>query len=155
MKRLRIEHYKALEKADFYTIRFIDKDICETDEFISRFINDLLHQDDVTKIVYWLNKMGQEFGTVERFFRLERGAVKAIPIYKSKLRLYCIRLSDELLILGNGGVKTSQKLQDSPDAFPSFDTMVKLERSFRHRKGRNVISVSGRRITGNLHFDID
>lgn len=31
--------------------------------------------------------------------------VCAMSVLKSKLRLYCLRLSDKILILGNGGVK--------------------------------------------------
>lgn len=153
MKRLILEKYKALQKADFYTLRFSDKEICETDDFIQRFVHDLLYQKDFSTIVYWLNKMGQESGTLERFFRPEKGA-KAIPIYSSRLRLYCIRISDDLLILGNGGVKSSQKVQDSPDAYPSFLNIITIQREFAKRRNRNEITISGREIEGNLNFDL-
>ena len=153
MKRLTIEPFKSLQKADFYSLRFPDKEICETDDFISRFVNDLLYQKDLQKIVYWLNKIGQESGALERYFRPEKGA-KALPIYVSKLRLYCIRVSDDVLILGNGGVKTTQKVQDSPDCYPAFYDITSIERIFRKRKANGQIKISGRKIEGNLNFEI-
>jgi len=154
VKRLIIEHYKTLEKADFYTLRSVNKEICETDEFISRFINDLIYQKDLSTIVYWLQKMGDESGTLERFFRPEKGA-KAIPIVSSKLRLYCIRLSDELIILGNGGIKSSQKVQDSPDAFPAFNDITAIQKILTKRKRNNKLVTAGRVIEGDLEFNID
>ena len=39
-------------------------------------------------------------------------SVVALPVASSKLRLYCLRLSDRILVLGNGGVKKSQKYGD-------------------------------------------
>jgi hypothetical protein len=154
VKRLIVEPYKTLEKANFYTLHFEGKDICETDEFISRFINDLLYQKDLSTIVYWLKKMGEEMGTLERYFRPEKGA-KAIPIYSSRLRLYCIRLSDQSLIIGNGGIKTSQKIQDSPDAFLHFNTIITLDKIIKKRRNSGQITVDGRNLSGNLNFDID
>ena len=32
----------------------------------------------------------------------------ALPVIKSRLRLYCLRLSDKILILGNGGEKKTR-----------------------------------------------
>ena len=154
MKRLKIEPYKQLEKANLYSLRFTDKDVCETDEFISRFINDLLYQKDLTTIIYWLSKIGQESGALERYFRPEKGA-KALPILSSRLRLYCIRVSDEILILGNGGIKTSQKVQDSPDAYPSFLTITKIEKMFKSRKINGKIIINGRDIIGDTDFDFE
>ncbi len=152
MKRLILEKYKPLEKANFYSLRFLDKELSETDEFISRFINDVLYQNDLSKIVYWLSKIG-ESGSLERYFRPERGA-KAIPIYPSTLRLYCIRVSDEILILGNGGIKSSQKVQDSPDVYPAFRIINKVEKEFRRRRSIGEITITGREIEGDLEFEI-
>jgi hypothetical protein len=152
VKRLIIEPYKALEKADFYTIRLQNKAICETDEFIQRFLNDLLYQKDLSSIVQWLRKMG-EMGTLERFFRPENVA-HAIPVDRSNLRLFCIRLSDELIVLGNGGIKTSMKIQDSPDAYPAFRDMIAVGKILRRRRNAREIEVAGRNIEGNLNFEI-
>jgi hypothetical protein len=50
-------------------------------------------------------------GALERLFRPEgkySDGVCALPVIQSKLRLYCLRLSDKILILGNGGAKTTR-----------------------------------------------
>ena len=36
----------------------------------------------------------------------------ALPVFVSKLRLYCLRLSDKILILGNGGVKKTRTYEE-------------------------------------------
>ena len=38
--------------------------------------------------------------------------VKALAIDSRKLRLYCLRISDQILILGNGGVKNTRTYQE-------------------------------------------
>lgn len=73
-------------------------------------------------IISVIEKIG-ETGAYERYFRPEGGNVKAVPIYISipkidrkvgKMRLYCIRLSDKILILGNGTVTTAQRNEEDP-----------------------------------------
>lgn len=39
--------------------------------------------------------------------------VKTLAIDSRKLRLYCLRISDKILILGNGGVKTTRTYQEN------------------------------------------
>ena len=38
--------------------------------------------------------------------------VKALAIDSRRLRLYCLRISDEILIVGNGGVKNTRTYQE-------------------------------------------
>ena len=38
--------------------------------------------------------------------------VSALSIDSRKLRLYCLRISDQILILGNGGVKLTRTYQE-------------------------------------------
>lgn len=55
-------------------------------------------------------------GALERFFRNEgrmKDNLKALAIDSHKLRLYCLRISDQILILGNGGVKTTRTYQEN------------------------------------------
>ena len=55
-------------------------------------------------------------GALERFFRNEgriKDNVKALAIDSRKLRLYCLRISDQILILGNGGIKTTRTYQEN------------------------------------------
>jgi hypothetical protein len=39
---------------------------------------------------------------------------------QNTLRLYCTRLRDNIVVLFNGGIKSSQKVSDSPDLTTKF-----------------------------------
>lgn len=77
-----------------------------------------------------------------------------IPPPKSKLRLYCLHVSEQIVILGNGGKKTSQKVKDSPDAFPHFELMNHFATIFHHKKRSGKIIVDGSVLKGDLTFYI-
>ncbi|MGB3183797.1 MAG: hypothetical protein WBB45_20560 [Cyclobacteriaceae bacterium] len=124
----------------------------ETDKFLSRNISVPKLKKHVEEIVSWLRKIGEN-GALERYFRNEK-AGKAIPITKSGLRLYCHRVNDNILILGNGGKKTSQKAQDSPDAYPHFSFINSFIKEFNRKLRNGDISVSGQGLDGDLYFNI-
>jgi hypothetical protein len=148
-----IKPYVSFGKTQFYTIEEVGKAMNETDEFFIRFKDDPDYQKDIETIKYWIQKIGKESGALERHFRPESKA-KAIPIIKSKLRLYCYRISDELVILGNGGIKSSQKVQDSPDAFPSFEMINTVAFVIQMKLENDQIEIAGKSITGDLTFFI-
>lgn len=41
--------------------------------------------------------------------------VCALPIQSSRLRLYCLRLTDQIVIIGNGGEKTAATYEESEE----------------------------------------
>ena len=51
------------------------------------------------------------------------------------LRLYCLRITDKILIIGNGGTKTTQTYEESNELLgyvidlQKFDTLIKNEMS--------------------------
>jgi hypothetical protein len=154
VKRLIIELYKEYEKTAFYSIRFEAEQLCETDRFIERFTKSDSFQDDLQIIKAWIEKMGTEKGALERYFRPERNA-SAIPLDASDLRLYCVRLSDEVVILGNGGEKTSRAVQDSPDVYPHFIDMNNLYRTLQASIRRGNTIRNGKQLSGQLEFEIE
>jgi hypothetical protein len=69
-------------------------------------------------IISVIEKMS-ETGAYERYFRPEGGNIKAVPLYINttkidkkvgKMRLYCLRLSERMLILGQENLHLSSKL---------------------------------------------
>jgi len=65
------------------------------------------YSEDYSRIAAVVSRIART-GAQERYFRREgkmKDSVVALPVLASKLRLYCLRLSDKILILGNGGVK--------------------------------------------------
>ena len=91
-------------------------------------------------------------GSKESFFRPEgkmNDRLCAIPIYtyNSKnrikddtLRLYCIRLSDKLVIIGNGGVKTTQTYEEDENLSKHVQTLqaIDAELSKLERDGKDL-----------------
>ena len=116
-----IEEYKRFRKVTFYTLRYEDSEFSETDKFIERFMNDENYNVDLDEIFYQINDIGENSGAEQKYFRHE-GKAEALPSKwsENRLRLYCIRLTDNIVILANGGIKSSQTAQDSRDLSMKF-----------------------------------
>lgn len=154
MKRyFEIKPYLDFEKTQFYTIEEVGKGISETDEFFIRFKDDPVYRKDIETIMYWIQKIGNESGALERHFRPEASA-SAIPITTAKLRLYCYRINDQIVILGNGGIKSSKAVQDSHDAFPHFEVMNTVSFVTKLNLGNRKWFISEKEIIGELRFFI-
>jgi hypothetical protein len=127
-----IEEFVTREKVTFYTFRHEDSELSETDKFFERFqgtsaiANDKKYLEDFNDIVALIDEIGRK-GAFKKYFR-DEGKVEALPsefrkYIGDKLRLFCIRLSDSIVILGNGGIKSSLKTQNSPDLSTKFYLM--------------------------------
>ena len=98
------------ENCTLYTIQFMSEDKSEFERFYAKFKNDVEYDNDLMRIVALIDKIADK-GALERLFRPEgkySDGVCALPVMQSKLRLYCLRLSDKILILGNGGAKATR-----------------------------------------------
>ena len=112
--------FRLTDVAEIYSIRIEGKENSEIQEFIITFkdIPDKYLKDDFDGIIRNLIKISEK-GAAESMFRPEgkiRDRVCALPLYtvpreKCKhgvLRLYCIRLSENLIIVGGGGEKSTR-----------------------------------------------
>ncbi len=122
-----IKAFKHFEKVFFYAFQVEGEAESEPDKFFSRFENELEFEEDLNNLVAWIEEIGDKRGAKEYLFRFEESAQAIPPRAKflvelpiRDLRLYCVRLSDEIVILANGGIKTSQKVSDSPDLAEKF-----------------------------------
>ena len=108
----------------FYTVRWEDASLSETDTFFVKYENDSTLQRPLQELASFIsNKIGDEKGALEDYFRFENAA-QALPptgTYKVEdlsinfgnfpLRLYCLRISETLVVLFNGGEKTADTAQ--------------------------------------------
>lgn len=104
----------------------------EVDKFYTRFAT-LEHEHAVEDIRALVESMAERFGAQERLFRKERHA-QALPskmYYRPLLRLYCLRCCERVVILGNGGLKSSDLVKQSPDCYPHFLVMNAIAVAFR------------------------
>ena len=108
---------KIIEQNDnvgMFSICFDGHDLSEFEKFLNEFKDNATYNKDFNVILLALSKIIDK-GALERFFRNEgrmNDNVKALGIDSRKLRLYCLRISDQILILGNGGVKTTRTYQE-------------------------------------------
>ncbi|MBP9995163.1 MAG: hypothetical protein KBT67_09550 [bacterium] len=113
----KITTVKTIEQNDnvsLYSICFNDSELSEYEKFLVKFKDNAKLNKDFQMIILALEKI-IERGALERFFRNE-GRMKdnlcALSIDSRKLRLYCLRISDQILILGNGGEKTTRTYEE-------------------------------------------
>ena len=98
-----------------FSICFDGSEESEFEKFLNDFKDNATYNKDFNAILFALSKIIDK-GALERFFRNEgrmRDNVKALAIDSRKLRLYCLRISDQALILCNGGIKTTRTYQEN------------------------------------------
>lgn len=61
---------------------------------------------------------------------------------RRELRLYCLRLSDKILVLGNGGVKTSQRYEDDNLLNGCVVTLQKFEELLRQEVANGNVNIT-------------
>lgn len=113
-----------------YTIQFLSDEDSEFEKFYTKFKDELEYNEDFERLLNILGRIA-DFGALERFFRPEskmNDRVCALPVLKSKLRLYCLRLSDKILILGNGGVKNTRTYNEDDTLKGYVITLQKFDR---------------------------
>lgn len=105
-------------------------------------------------IVAWLDRIG-ETGAFERYFRPEGkygDGVSAIPIESGKLRLYCLRLSDKILIFGNGDAKDTKSWQESETLSAYVQLLMDTSRFIASRVRDGKLLLVDKEIVGDLQF---
>lgn len=152
-----IELIEEHDAANFYSIHLNEEELSELEKFFEKFPEGSPYDEDIDTIIAWLDKIG-ETGALERYFRYEGrfgDGVSAIPIETSNLRLYCIRLSDRILIFGNGGVKDCASWQESETLAEYVEMLVCTSRFIASRLANGTIYMVDKEIIGNLNFSRD
>ena len=143
MTSVKLQSIAEAEKGSLFSICLEGDSISEFEKFVQK--HNESYSKDLNTILTAIKRMLEVSGFLERYFRPEgkyNDRVCALPIDSGKLRLYCVRINDSILIAGNGGVKKAQKYQaiyrDIENSFQGFfGTKVKLEAG--KRKGKIVI----------------
>lgn len=144
------------DKCTIYTIQFSEEAETEYERFYAKFIEDAQLNKDLLRIVQILDKIADE-GALERFFRPEgkmRDSVVALPVLRSKLRLYCLRLSDRILVLGNGGVKNSRTYEEDDSLRGYVLTLQKFEELLKEGQRDGTVTVTSKTIETDKTFEL-
>ena len=111
---------------------------------------------DLMRIVGFLGRIA-DIGALERFFRPEgkmSDNVCALPVVSSKLRLYCLRLSDKILILGNGGMKRTRTYNEDDELRGYVLTLQKFDRLINEGVRDGSITITENIIETGKTFDL-
>lgn len=110
---VRLDEFDSLEGC-LYSVASDDCENTLFDNFINENIQ--IYPNEVGEIIGKLKVMSSKTGFTDIFFRIIEGrpgdGVCAITDYKKKLRLYCVRFGNILLVLGGGGPKTTRTYQE-------------------------------------------
>ena len=113
-KRTTLELVEQSEKVSLYSISFAMDRTTEFERFLIKFEKEASLNTDYQKIMYAISIILNK-GALERYFRPEGSiddSLCALPIESGKLRLYCLRISDEILILGEWGCQEHRYLRE-------------------------------------------
>lgn len=139
-----------------YTLQFLQEDESEFQLFYDKFKEDAEYNPDLMRIVSFIDKIADR-GALERYFRPEgkfNDGVCALPVVQSKLRLYCLRLSEKILILGNGGIKKTKTYNEDDSLKGYVLTLQKFEKLIKECIKKGTVSVTEREIITDKTFKL-
>ena len=159
MTKATILSLEQTEKAGLFTIIFEGAAMSEFEDFYSKFINNAERSNDLYQILTQIDLMMTERGFTERNFRYEGKAsdnVVALPVYKNSLRLYCLRLSDNILIVGNGGAKTTRTHEEDKTLNGYVISLQKLDALLKEDIKKGLVRIEKTKIIGvdNKEYDL-
>ena len=156
-KNLFIELLEDNGKVSLYSPRFEGEQYTEFEKFLLAFKEQ--YPDDVKQIVYRLDIAKRE-GAQDRHFRYEgkmRDRVMALPSHleTTSLRLYLLNIQSRILILGNGGLKSTAKYQEDANLNKCVETLQKIDIELKLREKKKVITIKVTQLLGELEFCIE
>ncbi len=142
----------------FYTVRWEDSPISETDKFFMKYEIHIIFQRSIQELATFIsNEIGDKFGALEYFFRFENAAQALPPSGRYKvehlsinfgnfpLRLYCLRISETLVVLFNGGEKTSTTAQGGKTSMAFQEANLFAKRILDALNGKEILIGSDHR----------
>ena len=158
MTRIHLEEVQKTDIAGLFTIYFEGDDATEFQKFIEKFKEDATRKEELSVILTAINRMLTASGFLERYFRPEGKMgdhVVALPIERTKMRLYCLRMSDSVLIVGNGGVKSAKTYEEDESLNGYVITLQKLDKLLNHAIKSGKVSIEETTISGIDKTDFD
>lgn len=150
-----IELVEEHDAVNFYSIHLDEEKLSELERFFEKFPVGCEYDDEIDIIIAWLDKIGEN-GALERYFRPEGrygDGVGVIPIdVGNKLRLYCLRISDKILVFGNGGIKDADSWQNSGTLAPYVEMLIDTSRFIISRIRDGKIILVDKELVGDLKF---
>ncbi|MBR5035167.1 MAG: hypothetical protein IKX71_07655 [Bacteroidales bacterium] len=157
-KKTSLDIIAQSEKICLYSISFEIDGTTEFEKFVADFEMNATYNKDYQRIIAALQAI-LKHGALERFFRPEgkiTDKVAAIPLEGGKLRLYCLRLSEQIVILGNGGVKATATYEEDPKLYGYVMDLQRFEQILVEKVNKGYVRIEEKNLNGfeDITFEI-
>lgn len=149
-KNTTLELIEQSSKVSLYSISFEMDHTTEFERFMCKFESESTLNKDYQKIIYALQWI-LENGALERYFCPEgtlADNICALPIEAGRIRLYCLRISDQILIIGNGGIKHTRTYQEDKSLYGYVMDLQKFDCLLRKCVAEGSVCIEEKTIEG-------
>jgi hypothetical protein len=147
-KKTTLELVEQSQRVSLYSISFEMDRTTEFERFLKKFEAEASLNTDYQKVLYALSIILDK-GALERYFRPEgrmNDNLCALPIESGKIRLYCLRISDEILILGNGDVKQTATYEEDAKLLGYAIDLQKFDQLLRKDIEDGIVTIEEREL---------
>jgi len=155
----------SFSKVTYYSLKFEGEKQTELEKFYERYQE--TYSESVYYLKFWIAEIGEKFGANTRYFRPEDNAFALPPPSKElqyidfatpkkdmSLRLYCIVLSPEIVILVDGGIKESDATRDSPSCWKSFMVASNIASQIKQMITLGNLQIKGKTLKRSNSFKL-
>ena len=149
-KKTTIEKISESRKSTLYSISFEKDGTTEFEKFVAEFEKNAKFNKDYQRKIAALQAI-LNIGALERFFRPEgkiKDRVAAIPLEGGRLRLYCLRISEQIVILGNGGVKSTRTYEEDSRLYGYVLDLQRFENILDENVAKGYVRIEERELNG-------
>jgi len=148
-KQVTVKTIEQNDNVSLYSICFDGSQESEFEKFLRAFRENSRLVEEYQRILVAIDHIVAK-GALERFFRPEgrmNDDLCALSIDTRRLRLYCLRLSDQILFLGNGGEKTTRTYQEDETLRGYVMDLQQFDSLLRQAQTEGTISIEKNVIT--------
>lgn len=148
-KKTTLDLVEQSEQVSLYSISFAKDRTTEFERFLIKFEEEASLNEDYQKILYALSIILDK-GALERYFRPEGNMddnLCALPIEAGRIRLFCLRISDEILIIGNGDRKRTNTYEQDARLLGYAMDLQKFDRLLRKDIEDGIVTVVEKELT--------
>jgi hypothetical protein len=136
-----------------YTVKINGNERSEFNDFLFRMNRDLTDKGELAEMIRLIEniagKWGIENSLLEQDIIPEDNAHRFVLPFDVQtdrnspygLRLYCVILSNNIMLILNGGAKTAQRVRDCPNCEPHFDFANKVAQAVERDKARGKLII--------------
>lgn len=150
MKEAKLKTISGNDNVCIYSICFDGSDESEFEKFLAKFKDNAHYNKAFNTILQAIAKCMAD-GVLERFFRREgrkSDHVAGLAIDSHRLRLYCLRMSEQILILGNGGVKKKRTYEEVPELMGYVMDLQAFDKALEEAQKKGHVTIEKNMITG-------